>query len=229
MCCKDSKKISGAIFDIDGTLLDSMGIWEEVGMRYLQSLGILPEANLSEILFSMSMEEGANYLKEHYHLSKEAEQIKEDILKIIADFYYDEVTLKPGVKTLLELFEKRKIPMVLATSGDKQLAMAALKRLEIDGYFSKLLTCTEFKTSKREPLIYEKAIEFFNVPASGVIVFEDVLYALKVAKKLGCITVGVEDVTSQSDRAEIIEVADYYVRDFKELKAVMEEIKGIDL
>lgn len=222
MCCKCRKIIKGAIFDIDGTLLDSMGIWEEVGVHYLKSLGVLPEAHLSEILFPMSMEEGASYLKEHYHLPKEVEQIKEDVLKIIADFYYDEVTLKPGVKTLLELFEKRKIPMLLATSGDKQLTMAALKRLGIHGYFSKLLTCTELKTSKREPLIYEKAIEFFNVPASRVIVFEDVLYALKIAKKLGCITVGVEDATSQSDRTEIIEVADYYVRDFKELKTVME-------
>ena len=80
-------KIKGAIFDADGTLLDSMKIWEDVGIRYLAGLGIKAPPELSNILYPMSLEESSKYLKEEYNLDKSIHEIKEGVLNIVSDFY----------------------------------------------------------------------------------------------------------------------------------------------
>ena len=85
--------IHGAIFDVDGTLLDSMVIWEEAAVRYLNSLGLEPEENLSEKIMTMSMEEGADYLIDHYGVSLTRTQILDGIRELIRGFYEDEVQL----------------------------------------------------------------------------------------------------------------------------------------
>ena len=95
--------IKGAIFDVDGTLLDSMEIWEDVGVRYLNSIGIEAEPDLGTVLFTMSIQEGAAYVKEHYHLSQEPEEIEQGVLDIISNYYKKTALLKSGVKELLEM------------------------------------------------------------------------------------------------------------------------------
>ena len=90
--------MTGAIFDVDGTLLDSMPIWEDVSVRYLKSLGVEAESNLPQKLERMSVEEGAAYIKENYGLSETEEEIAAATLKIVEDFYYNEAPLKPGVR-----------------------------------------------------------------------------------------------------------------------------------
>ena len=94
--------IKGAIFDVDGTLLDSMEIWEDVGVRYLNSIGIEAEPDLGTVLFTMSIQEGAAYVKEHYHLSQEPEEIVQGVLDIISNYYKKTALLKSGAKELLE-------------------------------------------------------------------------------------------------------------------------------
>ena len=94
--------IKGVIFDADGTLLDSMHIWKDLGIRYLLSLGIIPKDDLYEVLFPMTLEESSVYLKNKYNINKSANEIKKDILKIIYDFYYYEVDLKKGALSYLE-------------------------------------------------------------------------------------------------------------------------------
>ena len=94
--------IKGAIFDVDGTLLDSMEIWEDVGVRYLNSIGIEAEPDLGTVLFTMSIQEGAAYVKEHYHLSQEPEEIEQGVLDIISNYYKKTALLKSGAKELLE-------------------------------------------------------------------------------------------------------------------------------
>ena len=94
--------IKGVIFDVDGTLLDSMEIWEDVGVRYLNSIGIEAEPDLGTVLFTMSIQEGAAYVKEHYHLSQEPEEIVQGVLDIISNYYKKTALLKSGAKELLE-------------------------------------------------------------------------------------------------------------------------------
>lgn len=209
--------IKGAIFDVDGTLLDSMGIWEDVGVRYLKSIGKEPEANLSQILFPMSIEEGAAYVKEHYELPYAMDEIMEGVLSIVSDFYFYEVPLKKGVKELLEALEKKGIPMVIATSSERVHIEKAFIRLEIDRYFEKIFTCSEVGESKSSPLIYRKAVEYLRTKPEETLVFEDALHALLTAKSAGFHTVAVYDEASEKDQEALKKEAEVYVTAMTEL------------
>lgn len=94
--------IKGIIFDIDGVLLDSMQIWTDLGERYMRSLGVEPEENITEIIFSMSMEEGAQYMKDRYGLKESTEELLEGISGMLRDFYFNEVKAKGGAASLME-------------------------------------------------------------------------------------------------------------------------------
>lgn len=206
--------IKGVVFDADGTLLDSMHIWDELGERYLRSLGKTPEDGLYKILFPMTLEESSVYLKEKYGLTESTEEIKSGVLGIIDSFYRNEVQLKAGVREFLEYLSEKNIPAVIATTSDKTQLQAAFTRLGVIGYFRDIITCSELKTNKREPYIYLKATQLLATEINETAVFEDVLYAVKTAKTAGFFTVGVEDTASISDRDEIIKTADLFIGDF---------------
>ena len=207
--------IKAAIFDADGTLLDSMPIWSELGDRFLRSINITPEKGLSEILYNMSIEQGCLYLQTHYKIDASLSQIRESILAIIENFYVHEVNLKPGVRDFLDRIN---LPSVIATSGDKDILTAALIRNEIDKYFAGIFTCSELETDKNEPKIFLKCADFLGLKPENIIVFEDSLFALKTAKDSGFIIAGVKDASSQKyeHEAKIIDLSDYYVTDWRE-------------
>ncbi len=198
------------IFDADGTILDSMYIWHELGGRYLRNIDVEPERNLAEILYPLSLEQGCVYLKERYALEQTLPEIREGIVRIIQDFYIDEVGLKAGIKNFLQSMLEKNIPMVIATSGDRTLLNAALERNGIAGYFNAIFTCSELETNKHEPKIYLECAKFFGLEPYNIAVFEDSLFALETAKAAGFITFGVEDDSNINDRERIIEVADFY-------------------
>lgn len=210
--------IKGAIFDVDGTLLDSMFIWDELGSRYLESLKLVPEENLSDILFPMTLEESSSYLKKRYKILKSEEEIRDEIVSILKEFYIYEVKLKSGAISCLEMLKEHHIPMVITTIGDVELIQSALSRLGIDSYFQEILTCEQYHTTKHTSLIYQKACECLNLPCSNVIVFEDVLHAIISAKEAGCYVVAMEDESSKKDRTKIVEVADEYLTDFSQFQ-----------
>jgi HAD superfamily hydrolase (TIGR01509 family) len=209
--------MKGAIFDIDGTLLDSMPIWNDLGARYLETLSIQAEENLGKILFPMTMEEAAEYMKAQYRLPQTADEIRQGVLGIVENFYRYEVGLKPGVETYVKGLHRKGIPMILATTGDKELATAALARLGIRKYFCDILTVSDYGTSKHEPDIYQKAAQILQVPPSECVVFEDVFYALETAKAAGFLCAGVKDAASADDWERIRTIADYWIGDFTEI------------
>jgi HAD superfamily hydrolase (TIGR01509 family) len=209
--------MKGAIFDIDGTLLDSMPIWNDLGARYLETLSIQTEENLGKILFPMTMEEAAEYMKTQYRLPQTADEIRQGVLGIVENFYRYEVGLKPGVETYVKGLHRKGIPMILATTGDKELATAALTRLGIRKYFCDILTVSDYGTSKHEPDIYQKAAQILQVPPSECVVFEDVFYALETAKAAGFLCAGVKDAASADDWERIRTIADYWIGDFTEI------------
>ena len=205
-----TNSLLGIIFDADGTLLDSMYIWHELGGRYLRSIDVEPERDLAKILYPLSLEEGCEYLQKRYALEKTLPEIREGIVRIIQDFYIDEVELKDGVKNFLDSMRQKNIPMVIATSGDRTLLNAALERNGIDDYFSAIFTCSELNTTKNEKKIFMECAKFLGLNPCNIAVFEDSLFALKTAKAAGFITFGVEDDSNKDDREEIIKIADYY-------------------
>lgn len=210
--------IKGVIFDVDGTLLDSMEIWMDAGARYLRRIGVEPEEKLSDILYPMTMAEGAEYVKEHYQLAVALDEIIKGVLDTVRDFYFYEAPVKPGVKDLLFWLEERKIPMAAATASDKEHIKAAFERLGLGRYFGRIFTCSEVGAGKRHPLIYERAAEYLEARPEEILVFEDALYALTTAKNAGFHTVGVYDRFSEGEQEAIRRQADIYLKDLTDLK-----------
>ena len=202
----------GAIFDLDGVLLDSMGIWNDLGARYLRSLGVAPEPGLNEILFSMSMEQGAEYLHTHYPLGQPAAEIEAGIETMLRDFYYNEGPAKPGAAALLAALAAKGIPMAAATSSPRGHVTHALQRLGLLEYFTEIFTTGEIGVSKHKPDIYRMAAERLGTAPCETVVFEDSLYALQTAKAAGFITVGVYDANGEADQAGLKKTADLYVK-----------------
>lgn len=207
--------IRGVIFDVDGVLLNSMPVWENLGEIYLERLGIEAEKGLGETLFAMSLEEGADYLIENYGLKQTPGEIIAGLNREVQDFYGRKVPLKEGVRGYLEEFRDRKIPMAIATSGDRANAEAALKRLKVLSYFRAVFTCTEIGSSKSHPDIYYAAALQLDTDPSDTWVFEDALHAIRTAKKAGFRTAGVYDRASGRDLAQIRDTADIYLPEFK--------------
>ncbi len=210
--------IKGAIFDVDGTLLDSMEIWEDAGVRYLRRIGVEPEKNLSEILYPMTMTEGAEYVKERYRLTFALDEIVQGVLDTVRDFYFYEASVKPGAKKLLSWMKEKNIPMAAATASDREHIEAAFKRLGIDGYFGRIFTCSEVGAGKRHPLIYEKAAAYLKAEPGEILVFEDAFYALVTAKNAGFRTVGVYDRFSEDEQEALSRQADIYLRNLIDWK-----------
>lgn len=202
--------IKGIIFDLDGTLLDSMGIWDTLGEDYLLSLGIQPQAGLRERLRDLSLKQAAVYFRNQYHVELSVGEILRGIHSMIENFYIKEVQLKDGIKELLDLCLKNNIQMIIATATDKDLVIEALERLNIKDYFINILTCQEIGHGKDEPDIYLKALEELKCFREEVLVFEDAIYAIKTAKKAGFQVVGVYD-QSESNQDMVKELSDYYI------------------
>ena len=214
--------IRGVIFDVDGVLLNSMPVWENLGEIYLERLGIKAEKGLGETLFAMSLEEGADYLIENYGLKQTPEEIIAGLNREVQDFYGRKVPLKEGVRGYLEEFRDRKIPMAIATSGDRANAEAALKRLKVLSYFRAVFTCSEIGSSKSHPDIYYAAALQLDTDPSDTWVFEDALHAIRTAKKAGFRTAGVYDRACGRDLAQIRDTADIYLPEFKSFELFWE-------
>ena len=218
--------IKGVIFDIDGVLLDSLGIWDDLGARYLKSIGVIPEEGLNEILFSMSMEQGSTYLNEHYNLQKTDAEVSAGISQMIEDFYFDEVIPKPGAKELLEFFKEKGIKMTAATSSPRIHVEKALERNGMLTFIEKLFTNTEVGASKHEPKIYNEAAAFLGTKPEETLVFEDSLYALKTAKDAGFVTVGVYDIKGEIDQEGVKNTGDHYVKELDEFPVIFEKLNS---
>ena len=212
--------IKGVIFDIDGTLLDSMPLWNNLGERYLQKLGFTEEETegLSQRISTMPFAEGIHYIKKEYSLDMAEERIREQLREMIAGAYCDEIVLKAGVKEYLQFLKERGIPCILATAGDASLATAALKRLKVWEEFQGLLLCEDFNTSKQEAKIYFLAMERLSLSKpEEVLVCEDVFHAVKSAKQAGFQVCGILDEANREDWEKIQKMADFTAKGFYEL------------
>ena len=211
--------IKAAIFDVDGTLLDSMPIWMDAGARFIRSLGIEPMEKLGEKMWDMSIPEGAAFMKEQHHLELSVEEIMQGVVDTVRDFYYTETPLKPGVLDFLLQVQSRDIPMVIATSSDRSYLDAALKRTGISQFFQRIFTCQEVGAGKTKPVIYEVAAEYLGETPEDIFVFEDVIHAVRSAKGAGFQVAGIYDEVSRKDLADMKEACDIFLQDFTEGEA----------
>lgn len=209
----------GAIFDVDGTLLDSMPMWDNAGERYLARLGKEAEPGLGRKLFPLSMEQAALYMKERYCLSCDVAEIVAGVEDTIRRFYREEVRPKPGVKEFLIQMRDAGFVITAATSGSRNEVEAAFSRCGLDSFFSQIFTCSEIGAGKDRPDIYEAARAFMGTEKGNAWVFEDALYAAKTAWRAGFPVVGVYDEASRDDREELYRISKYYLDDFHDFNA----------
>jgi len=207
-------KIKCAIFDFDGTLFDSMFIWDSVGEIYLRSLGKEAKPSMREDVRALSLYQSACYFRKEYDLALSAEEIMAGINQTIEHFYIHEVLPKPGVVDFLERMKKAEISMCIATASDRYQIKAALSRCGMAHYFEAIFTCSEVGHGKDEPVIFRKAMEHFGADRNSTIIFEDAIHAVQTAKADGFAVVAVFD-NSEKQQTEIRDLSDCYIADFE--------------
>ena len=203
--------IRGAIFDMDGTLTESMHLWIEIGRRYLEGLGYTVSPEQNREMTKMLLEPMALYMQDQFGLTKSQSQIVDEINKIVEPDYFETVVVKPTVVESLEAMQERGIRMCVATATDRHLTEACLKRNGIDRFFSAVFTCGEEHCNKRTSLIYDKARAHLGTSPEETYIFEDTYVSILGAKQSGCRVVALADRWSEKKRELIKEAADVYV------------------
>ena len=205
--------LKGAIFDFDGTLVDSMFIWDTIGEDYLRSLGKEPHEDLKETFMTLTLEEAADYYRTHYGVTLSVKEIVDGVNTMVEGIYRTRVALKQGVADFLAQLKDNGTRMCIATVTDRYLVEETLDRLGLLQYFSEIFTCAEVGYGKDMPIIYRKALEHLGTTKNEAYVFEDSLFALKTAKADGFTTIGVYD-RHENRQDNLKNLADYYIVDF---------------
>lgn len=211
-------RLQSAIFDLDGTLLDSMQAWDDVSPAIVRALGVEPEADLADQVRDLTPHGRAQYCKERYGLAPSVDELVAIAGERMAEYYRHEARTKPGVEKFLSLLKIEGVWMYIATNTDRRLAEAALKRAGIDGYFRGIMTCAEAGAGKRESAaVFEKAMRRLCSNKKDTVIFEDALHAARTAKAAGFRVCGVYDPSAECDQEELRRISDYYVRSFEEM------------
>lgn len=203
--------IKGAIFDMDGTLMESMHIWRNLCELYIRSLGFEPKEPFKTYDFDYA----AEYIRREYGVRLTNDEISRGIIGIMENFYHDQAVPRPGVPEFLEKLRERGVKMCIATATDRYMVETALDRCGIRGYFPKIFTCGEVGHEKDEPVIFRKALEYLGTPKDETIVIEDALYAIRTAVADGFHTAAVYDV-NEKGQDEVRRLADYYMKDYSD-------------
>ena len=209
-------RIRGAIFDVDGTLLDSMFIWDTIGEAYLRSIGYQPKENLNETFKNMSLHQAARYYQTEYGVTRSIDEIMDGVNAMLERYYRFEVPLKPGVAELLERLRQDGVRLCIATATDRHLVEAALDRCGVLSCFGEIFTCNEVGHGKDEPDIFEATLRFLGTRREETLVFDDALYAVRTAKEAGFPVAAVYDSHERS-QAEVRARSDLYLEDLTQL------------
>lgn len=215
--------IKGAIFDADGTLFDSMYIWDTIGEVYLRSIGYEPRENLNETFRNMSLYQAACYYRTEYGVTLSTDEIMDGVNKMIEDYYRSVVVLKPHAAEFLQRLKANGVKMCIATATDRYLIEPTLERCGIREYFSEIFTCSSVGHGKDEPVIYREAMKHLKTDKSNTVVFEDALYAIKTAKRDGFTVAAIYD-EYEKNQAEIKNLADCFLADFSDFSGFWRKI-----
>ena len=202
------------IFDLDGTLIDSMDVWSDIDKEFFKMHDLPFEEDYQKEIGHKGLKEIAAYTKTRYNLKEIEDEIISIWLDMAKEAYAYKIPLKEGVKSFLEYLQSKNIKMGIATSNSLELTELVLKHHDIYKYFSKVVTVNELKTNKGSPDIYLHISNSFGLTPNECIVFEDLLVGIKTAKKAGYKVVGVKEKSSLDKEKEIREIADLYISNY---------------
>jgi HAD superfamily hydrolase (TIGR01509 family) len=206
-----------AVFDLDGTLLDSMHVWDPVSAAYLRLHGHTPPPQLDSWVRGMNVREAVQFLNKTYGLDVPVQQGVQEVCDMVAKAYAETVQAKPFVREYLEQLHRHGVPMCVATSSELPVVLPALRRLGLDGYFKFVLTAGTLGASKQSPEFYHKVAQQFETTANHLTVYEDALHAIESAKAAGCRVIALYDEAGAQERSRIKVICDYYAGGFDTL------------
>lgn len=202
---------------MDGTLLDSMDAWEDVGADFLRQAGVCPPPDLNDRVRTMSFRESSDYFVRTFHLPVSAEDIMAYIYGAVAEKYRHTLLLKPYAAQYIGYRKKQGVRLCVATATNHELACAALERCGILQEFSFVLTCDEVGVGKDDPAIFFEAAKRLGIEVPQACVYEDSLHCIQTAKAAGFTVVGVYDRASAPYQRQIQVLSDRYITSFSQL------------
>lgn len=206
------------IFDLDGTLIDSMPVWRGTGSGFLKNHNFPVPANLMEVVKTQTIWQTAEWFRSELGVPMEAKDIVAEIVEFVVDAYRHTIPLKDGAKEYLEKMAKEGAKMCLLTASEADYILPALDRLDIHKYFSHVLTCTELGKFKDDGAAYLAAMEKMGGTLEDTVVFEDAYYAVKGAKSAGFQVYAVlDEVVREDDIDKIKATADRCFHSYHEL------------
>ena len=204
--------------DMDGTLLDSNGIWLDIDIAFLGRHGISPvPEDYTWYVTHHSAPDSARYTRERFGLAETAEEIQGAWLDMAREAYAGQLALKPGVRAFLEQCREHGVPMAVLTSCIPELCRAALARHGLERYFSAVVYVQELGVEKRDPRAFALTLERLGVRAMDCTLYEDSPGACKAARDTGIAVVGVYDPFYAMYEAEMRQLCRRYIRSFAEL------------
>ena len=210
------RNYDAVIFDLDGTLVDSMWMWRTIDIEYLSRFNIEIPQDLSENVEGMSFSETALYFKNRFKIPDSLETIKETWNNMAYDIYKKRVPLKKGADKFVNYLFDNKIKLGIATSNSRELATCSLKAKNIYEKFGAIVTGCDVNAGKPNPDVYLKTAELLNVKPEKCLIFEDIPHGILAGKSAGMTTCAIEDDYSVNFREEKMKLADYYINDYNE-------------
>ena len=219
------KNIKGAIFDMDGTLIDSLMLWDIIwgkfGEKFLSGVRFTPTEDDDKAVRTMTLKEAMDYIHSVYNIGNSGEELFHTTNEIIKKFYASEVNLKKGVLEFLEYCQAHNIKMCIASATDKDLIKIAVQHCSIGKYFTTLLSCAEIGKGKEHPDIYLKALDSLGTSTEETCVFEDSHIEIETADRIGMKTVGIYDKYNYGQE-EMKKVATSYIAEGETLKKLID-------
>lgn len=210
-------KKKAVIFDLDGTLVDSMWMWKSIDVDFLKRYGYECPKDLQKAVEGMSFSETASYFKERFSLPLTTEEIKKIWTEMSLEKYRSQVPLKRGAEAFLQHIKALGLQCGIATSNGREMVDGVIETLRIGSYFQVVTTACEVAAGKPEPDIYLKVADTLGVAPEDCLVFEDVPAGIMAGKRAGMTVCAVEDEFSADMREEKHSLADYYIRDYYDI------------
>ncbi|WP_373110320.1 HAD family hydrolase [Lachnoclostridium sp. Marseille-P6806] len=205
------------IFDLDGTLVDSMWMWKQIDIEYLGRFGYECPPQLQKEIEGMSFSETAVYFKEKFQIPDSLEEIKQCWVDMSIEKYRCQVPMKKGVRRFLSYLKENGFRAGIATSNGRAMVDAVLHSLDMEAFFQVITTACEVAAGKPAPDIYQKVAKTLQVPPERCLVFEDVPAGIMAGKAAGMTVCAIEDEFSAPMREEKLALADYYIEDYDEI------------
>jgi len=218
-------KFNAVIFDLDGTLIDSMGIWFDVDREFLTKRGIVPPKNFfDDIKGGNSFVETAQFFKDRFSLDESTDEIMDEWTKMVAHHYKYQVKLKSNATDLLNYLKEKNIKLAVGTSNSLYLTKTVLQANDVLSFFDVIVAGDDDIKGKPFPDIFLKAAELINEQPQNILVVEDTLSGVKAAKNAKIKVCGIYDKHSERNLSEIKKLTDWFVNDFKEMKNLFKRI-----